>query len=126
MRTVAQMWVDDSMMAFRVDQGPQAQNAVLDQQVCFTGILGIEIASRKIQWSGPEGKPIRLATVEAVKARKGWTNAEDPVEEDSPVWDGATEVPSTKELAYLGTDLGTETPIRWPKRLARIRVATEQ
>ena len=66
-----------------------------------------------------------MAKEEAVKARKGWTCAEDPVGDDSPVWDGATEVPSTKELAYLGTDIGTEIPARWPKKLAGVRVATE-
>ena len=43
----------------------------------------------------------------------------------SPVWDGATEIPSTKELAYLGTDIGTETPARYPKKLGGVRVATE-
>ena len=112
MRTVAQMWVDDTMMAFRADQGPQAQSALLDQQVYFMGILGIDIASRKVQWAGPDGTPIRLAKEEAVRARKGWKCAEDPVGEDSPIWDGATEIPLTNELSYLGTDIGTETPAR--------------
>ena len=112
------------MMAFRADQGPQALSALLDQQVYFTGILGIDIASRKVQWAVPDETTIRLAR-EAVNARKGWTCAEDPVVEDSPVWDGATEIPSTKELSYLVTDIGTETPARCPKKLPGVRVATE-
>ena len=125
MRTVAQMWVDDTMMAFRADQGPPAQSALLDQQVYFTGLLGIDIAGRKVQWAGPDGAPIRLASGEAVAARTGWTCAEDPVAEDSPIWDGATEIPSTEELSYLGTEIGIETPARCPKKLQGVRVATE-
>ena len=55
MRSVAQMWVDDTLMAFAAEGGPRAQSALLDQQVYFTGILGIDIASKKVQWSGPGG-----------------------------------------------------------------------
>ena len=126
MRSVAQMWVDDTLMAFTAEGGPQAQNALLDQQVYFTGILGIDIASKKVQWSGPGGEPIRLATLEAVRERRGRTCAQDPVGEDSPVWQGATEIASSDELLYLGTEMGTKNPVRKPKRLGGIRAGTEQ
>ena len=125
-RSVAQMWADDTLMAFTAERGPQAQNALLDQQVYFTGILGIDIASKKVQWSGPGGEPIRLATMEAVRAQGGRTCAQDPVGEDSPVWQGATEIASSDKLLYLGTEVGTKNPVRKPKRLGGIRAGTEQ
>ena len=46
--------------------------------------------------------------------------------EVSPIWAGATEILLTKVLVYLGTELGTEPPSKWPKQLGGIRVAIEQ